>query len=405
MRRYRCRELLVSCRGVCAVWLFMAIAMPVFAAHDHAMQHSDAQKNAAALAISASFDAHGRVWLARVIDQHVVVSHSDDLGKTFSMPVQVNAVPEKINLGGEYRPKLVAAGGRIYVSWNQGLPQRYSGNIRFAVSTNQGKSFTTPLTVNADSDPDSYSHRFDALSADENGNVAIAWIDKRAAVAAQRAGEKYHGAAIYIAESHDGGISFGSNRKLADHSCECCRLAIARDPDGTPVVMWRQLFESNIRDFALARVGEPLQRVATDGWAIDACPHHGGAMAIDKNGQRHLIWFTGVASAPGLFYRRMNAGKLTSPYAVGDPQRQAGHPAVLAEGQRVFVAWKEFDGNTTTIRVMLSSDHGANWNKPATLASTRDAADYPLLIAGRGHAWLVWHTTEHGLQFIDLGSL
>jgi hypothetical protein len=374
--------------------LIMLCAASVFAAHDHAQ-----------LAVSVAFDEQGRLWRVLAGDQQVLVSHSNDLGHTFSAPVSVNSVAEPVSASGESRPKIVVAGGRVYVSWSQPLPQRFAGHIRFAVSTDDGKSFSAPQTINSDLNP--ITHRFDALTATADGRVALAWIDKRDSEAAKQAGGQYTGAAIYVAESRDGGVSFSANRKLADHSCECCRIAIARDIDGTPVVMWRQVFGKNTRDFALARFGEPLQRVSEDGWSIDACPHHGGALAVDSKGSRHLAWFTGTDAAPGLFYRRMddNMLPLPLPLAFGDPESQAGHPAVLAGAQRVVLAWQEYDGKATSIRTMVSQDRGNTWGDPVAHASTTASADYPLLVAGRGRAWLIWNSADQGLQVIDLGPL
>lgn len=371
----------------------MLCAAPVFAAHDHAAQ----------LAVSVAFDEQGRLWRVQAGDQQVLVSHSGDLGDTFSAPVSVNSVAEPVSASGESRPKIVVAGGRVYVSWSQPLPQRFAGHVRFAVSADDGKSFSVPQTINSDLNP--ITHRFDALTATADGRVALAWIDKRDGEAAKQAGGQYTGAAIYVTESRDGGVSFEANRKLADHSCECCRIAIARDLDGTPVIMWRQVFGKNTRDFALARLGEPLQRVSEDGWNIDACPHHGGALAVDSKGSRHLAWFTGAETAPGLFYRRMDGNVLTPPLAFGNPELQAGHPAVLAGEQRVVLAWQEYDGKTTSIRVMVSQDRGNTWGSPVTQASTTAAADYPQLVAGRGHTWLIWNSADQGLQVIDLGPL
>ncbi|MBI3771900.1 MAG: exo-alpha-sialidase [Gammaproteobacteria bacterium] len=370
----------------------MLCAAPVFAAHDHDQ-----------LAISVAFDEQGWLWRAQAGDQQVLVSHSYDLGHTFSAPVSVNTVAEPVSAGGESRPKIVAAGGRVYVSWSQSLPQRFAGHIRFAVSVDDGKSFSAPRTINSDLNP--ITHRFDALTATADGHVALAWIDKRDGEAAKQAAGQYAGAAIYVAESRDGGVSFEANRKLADHSCECCRIAIARDADSMPVIMWRQVFGKNTRDFALARFGEPLQRVSEDGWNIDACPHHGGALAVDNKGSRHLAWFTGADAAPGLFYRRMDGQALTAPLAFGNSELQTGHPAVLAGEQRVFLVWQEYDGKTTSIRVIVSQDRGNTWDSLMTQASTTGAADYPQLVAGRGHAWLVWNSADQGLQVIDLGPL
>jgi hypothetical protein len=358
---------------------------------DYAKVWLKKQQNAPRLAVAATFDATGRLWLARVVGQQLLVSHSDDTGQTFSPAVAVNRENELISADGEARPQIAAVGRRVYVSWTQALPQPFAGHIRFAVSEDGGQSFAEPLTVNDDSRP--ITHRFNAMLADAGG-VTLAWIDKR-----DGAGNPaYTGAAIYTARSTDGGRSFAANRKLADHSCECCRIGLAADADGTPLVFWRHVFGANVRDFALARLGQPLQRVSEDGWEIDACPHHGGSIAVDAMAGRHLVWFTGAEKSPGLHYRRIDGERMTPPLPFGNLDAQAGHPAIVADGARIHIVWREFDGRQTQIRSMSSPDRGDHWSAPITLAQTSGPADDPLLARAPDAIWLLWNTVEEGLQ-------
>ena len=370
-------------------------------AHEHAT-HAPAKSDfaqkwqarleqAPRLAVAASFDANGRLWLARAVGQHLQVSYSDNAGQRFSSPVTVNATPELIAADGESRPQIAIVGQKVYLSWTQALPQPFAGHIRFSVSNDGGQHFSTPITVNDNQEP--ITHRFNAMLADDK-KVTLAWIDKRDA----KGQADYRGAAIYTAQSQDGGLTFAANRKLADHSCECCRLGMATDQDGTPLVFWRQIFGRNIRDFALARLNEALQRVSEDGWAIDACPHHGGSLAVDGNAVRHLAWFTGAEKSPGLHYRRIDGKKMSAPMPFGNLDAQAGHPAIAAKGTAVQLVWREFDGKHNRILGMRSADQGRTWSAPDELASSAGAADDPLLIQGRDAIWLVWNTADHGLS-------
>src|SRR5574343_983795 len=283
---------------------------------DYAKVWLEKQQTAPRLAVAATFDDSGRLWLARVVGQQLFVSSSGDAGRSFGEAVAVNREPELISADGEARPQIAAIGQRIYVSWTQALPQPFAGHIRLAVSDDGGKTFGEPVTVNDDTRP--ITHCFNAMLADARG-VTLAWIDKR-----DGAGHPdYRGAAIYTARSTDGGRSFQPNQKLADHRCECCRIGMATERDGTPVVFWRHVFGQNIRDFALARIGEPLQRVSEDDWKIDACPHHGGALAIARDGDLQLAWFTGVERSPGLHYRRIVGDTQTPPLPFGNLDAQA----------------------------------------------------------------------------------
>src|SRR3569623_889971 len=86
-------------------------------------------------------------------------------------------------------------------------------------------------------------HRFDALIVGRDGKGYVVWLDKRDEAVAKQRGEEYAGAALYYAVSTDRGASFTANRKLADHTCECCRIALDLAPDGRPVAFWRHVLE------------------------------------------------------------------------------------------------------------------------------------------------------------------
>ncbi len=354
----------------------------------------------APISATAAFDARGRLWLAAVENGHVLVRHSNDLGKTYTAPVRVNSTPERVAADGENRPKLAfGKHDEVYVSWTQSLDEPFAGHVRYAHSRDGGKTFSTPITVNEDRAP--IGHRFDALIVDGKGRVHLVWLDKRDR---ERAGKAYAGIALYHAVSDDG-ATFGPNRKLADHTCECCRIAIALAADGTPVVAWRQVYGKNVRDHALLRLdgrSEP-QRLSHEQWALDACPHHGPALAIGPDGGHHAAWFSGAPQQPGLFYARSTDGvAFTAPLPFGDNDAQAAHPAVLSLGRAVFLAWKEFDGKNTVIRLMRSTDGGVTWSAPAKLATTAAASDHPQLIAHGRRAWLGWNTAREGFRLIDV---
>ena len=356
------------------------------------------------LAVTTAFDENGRLWQAHIRDRHLYVSHSDDRGKSFSRPIMVNPEPEHIAGDGENRPKIVARNRTVYVSYTQALEKPMAGYIRFSRSVDGGNTFSRPVTINDDLEV--ISHRFEAMGVNERGRVFLAWLDKRDLQAAGKQGKKYAGVAVYYAVSDDGGASFRPNIKVADHSCECCRVAMAMDVDGTPVILWRHIFGKNTRDHALLRLDgrSALVRASEDGWEIDACPHHGPSLSIADDGVYHLAWYTGAEGRAGLYYRRSrDHGKtFTAPIPFGNRNAQPARPQVLSLGTRVFLAWKEFDGTGTAVRWMRSSDGGATWSAPATVATAAGASDHPLLASDGVRAYLSWYAAKEGHRLIEL---
>lgn len=404
--------------GRLAAWAVAAVlclggALPAPAHEQHAgaaaareaMNRNWSERLSAAVGstVAVAADEAGVLWLARMEKGRVRVSRSDDGGRSFSGDVPVNAQPEAILADGQNRPKIVAGGGVVAVVWAQALPKLHSGHVRFARSLDGGKTFSTPLTLN--DNRDEIGHSFGTLALDARGRLAVAWLDGRERAAATKAGKAYRGSSVQYVLSEDRGETFTPNRKLADHSCECCRIGLAFAPDGVAHAQWRHVFGDNIRDFALAPLaaGGELLRASEDGWQIAACPHHGGDLAIDEAGRRHLVWFTGSAKGPGLYYRFADGARLSAPLAFGNPDAQAGHPAVFARDGRVHLAWREFDGRQYRVMTQHSTDRGERWSPPREVAIAANAADLPLFVAGAGKPLLAWFA-DGSVRLFDLAA-
>ena len=375
------------------------------AGHDPAHMAGKGGANASAdLGASAAFDSQGRLWAAYKDSQHVTLRHSADFGRTWSEPQPVNAVPEPVGADGDARPKIaVGAGGELYVTWTQPLSKPYTGYIRFARSLDGGRTFSPAVTVHADRQE--ITHRFDALAVNRNGQLFIAWVDKRdAQSAAPTKAAQYQGAAVYFAVSDDRGASFRGDYKLADHSCECCRIALLPRDDGSVLALWRHVFAPNVRDHALAQMSADgragtLQRATFDDWRIDACPHHGPSLAADADGRLHAVWFTQGPKRAGVFYGRLHEGGVEGLRRVGG--ETAEHADLAISGQRIAIAWKEFDGARSQLRAMLSPNGGQSWREQS-LAVTAGASDQPRVLERQGRFYVFWNTRQEPLSVIAL---
>jgi hypothetical protein len=368
------------------------------------------------LAVSVAFDAQGQLWRASVNGGHVTVAHSADLGKTFSKPVVVNKTPQKIGADSEARPKIaITKQGHIYLTWTEALKKPFAGYIWFARSIDHGKSFETPLIVHQDRSE--ITHRFDALNVAADGKITVTWVDKRDLIAAKAAKKPYDGAAIYYAVSTDNGASFMPEQKLADSSCECCRIALTNKPDGTVAALWRHVFEGSERDHMIAEIpagkapAEP-KRATYGKWKVDGCPHHGAALASGGEAERwwgyHMAWFDGGNDETGkqssLFYARMDGEAWVSSPAkkFGNMQKQAGHPALLAAGDQVWLVWREKDAGKSQVWLMKSSDEGKSWEDRQLVIEATGNADYPILLQHGKQVYLVWNTQQEGLKVLPL---
>lgn len=357
------------------------------------------------LGASAVFAPDGSLLVAAKQGEHVMLYRSADEGKTWSAPAAVNAQPEAISADGENRPKIAfAADGGLLVSWTHPFPKPNTGSVRLA-RADDGQRFAPPVTVHRDTAI--ITHRFESMLALPDNRVILAWIDKRDLEAAKASKTPYRGAAIYAAISTDGGRSFQPEYKLADHSCECCRVTSAIDRDGAPLFMWRHVFEPNERDHAIARLkpdgtAENVQRATFDRWKVDGCPHHGPTLVVDEHGVRHAVWFNQKDGEGRVFYGELEKtakNEIVGQRTVGGPR--AAHADMAAAGGKLAIAWKEFDGERTQLRAMVSSDGGQHFTDIA-LAASEGASDQPRVIRRQDQLFAFWRTEKEGFRLFPL---
>jgi hypothetical protein len=307
--------------------------------------------------------------------------------------------------------------GWAVVTYTQPLPKPYTGFVRMLRSTDGGQTFSAPFTVHQDRQE--ITHRFESILFDAQGNLHTLWIDKRD-MPPKGVGPKYIGAAIYGNMSKDGGATFGQDYKLADHSCECCRIAMTNTPDGKVAAVWRHVFGEQTRDHGFTVLPEssaaPAQsqtkmpvRSTFDDWQINACPHHGPGLAAynakasqgsantSQNGF-HMVWF-GIRKqdgqdVAGARYARLNAnGQPLLDTVRALPDVRAEHADVMAYQQRVVVVWRASDGSATTLKAWVSDDEGQNFSLKV-LGQTTGPNDHPRIVQSSEKMLVVWRDTK-----------
>lgn len=375
-------------------------------AHSHGGSECADTDLSCASTVTPAFAPDGSLWIAWAAGGRVSVARSPDLGRTFAPAVAVNREPLRLDSGPDARPKLaIDRSEHIAVAYAWFKDSAFNGQVLTTYSTDGGRSFAPSRPITRDPE----SQRFEAIAFDPDGTLFAAWLDKRDRVPARERGDNYVGAALAFAWSKDGGETYSETRIAKDNTCECCRLGVAFAGPGRPVVLFRNVFGGMVRDHAITTFSDPatpgpVYRVSVDDWAIEVCPHAGPSLALAPDGSYHAAWFTNGNVRKGIFYARsMDQGRtFTRPMPIGIPDRNPSRPFVLAARRAVWLAWKEFDGEQTTVSVMESRDRGANWTMPKVVARTSDNSDHPLLIANGNRVFLSWMTRADGYRFIPL---
>lgn len=309
----------------------------------------------------------------------VMLRHSTN-GHEFSAPVRVNDREGDGAVRNENPPKVaVAPNGDVYVCWASER-ERWKGDIRFARSTDGGKTFSKALTLNSDAGGAPTGHAFQSLTVDRKGTIYVAWIDER------NKRKEDRGAEIWLTTSADRGRTFSPDRRVLSDVCECCRTSLQADASGNLYLTYRTVPHQGPmqRDIILARSfdsGRTFKEtvVSHDGWEVNGCPVAGPSLALDPSGKITVIWFIGGNERPGLYYAvSMDKGASFAAKQWLDPQQRMGkHVHALALNNGLILAgWDDATEKTFSAWGLLDPQKGLQRR-----SASQEGLAYPVVAA------------------------
>lgn len=403
-------------RLVFSIIACVSFSSPIYiseaAEHNHAaMQSKQVAKSTCegvsiicAKTVTSAFAPNGDLWRVWALHSNMYFQVSSDNGRTFSTVTRIAITKEKISARNENRPKIAFDKYQgVYLSWATPKKKKHTADIRFAYSSDYGKTFTKPVTVNNDNLLT--GHSFNEMLVTEEGDISIVWLDSRLSYQLRLQGKKSKGSALYLGQANyrKNETSF-LNEQLANNTCVCCRIAMDYNIDGELAIFWRHIYGDNIREFALLTLAqnenvqlEPYQ-ISYDRWKINGCPHQGGAISINKNNRYHMVWFNQGEVGKGIFYASSNdQGKsLTKPISVGVQAAQAAHPHLMSNGKNIDIVWTQFTGTVHELWHQQSTNNGKSFTQAVMLATAANGSDRPFIVKKGKNSYVSWQRPNIG---------
>ena len=326
-----------------------------------------------------------------------LLASSADGGKTWTSPKQVNRSVEAIQ-GEENGPKVAfGAGDKAYLVWS--IPgdkgDKTRANIRFAMA--DGKDgFTAARTLNEVKN----AARFPIIEFAPDGNLLVAWIDRRIDNPKPRQ--------LYLMRLGSDGKALTKNYSVGEGLCECCKLGVAfADSGKTVYIVDRQVDGGKIRNHVLRKSTDggksfaaPVE-ISDDGWQVPSCPHSGPSIGRDTRGKLHVTWFTLGRSQQeaGIYYSvSHDGGKSFAPrqlvHANTAPEILYSNLA-LGNDDTVYLAWSNLDSNNKTqIFLRTLSADGRFWSPIQQVSNVKGNASRPVLALLRNQLHVAWTETD-----------
>jgi hypothetical protein len=326
-----------------------------------------------------------------------LLAWSGDSGKTWSTPRRVNSGNEAIQ-GEENGPKVaIGNDNRTYVVWS--IPgekgNKTRANIRFAMENGKG-SFTPARTLNEVKD----AARFPLIEFAPDGNLLVAWIDRRIDNPKPRQ--------LYLMRLTADGAALTQNYQAGEGLCECCKLGISfADGGKTVYIVDREVDSNEFRNHVLRKSTDggktfaaPVE-ISDDGWQVPSCPHSGPSIGRDSRGYLHVAWFTRGRSEQeaGIYYSvSKDGGRSFAPrrliHANTAPEILYNNLSV-GEDDTVYFAWTNLDGHQKSqIYMRALSPDGRTWSPIQQISHARGNASRPALALMKNQLHVAWTETD-----------
>ncbi len=324
-------------------------------------------------------------------DEHIVMSEFTATGWTQKDTILSS---ERFFKNWADLPQIFHAGGdTLAVSWLEMSGEgSYDYDIKVSMSTDRGKMWSDAIVPHHDGikGEHGFVSFFDFL-----GSTGLIWLDSRAMTSG---GHDHGGGAMRLYSSTinpSGGL--GIEIMLDDMVCECCPTAAVNTSVG-PLVAFRDRDDDETRNIQLAFInGAQLPRpINEDGWVVPGCPVNGPAMVANDD-KVAIAWYTAPENKPqvNIAFSKDGGSIFGSPIRL-DGGTAIGRTDVLwLDEEYVLVSWLEEgdESGKLVLKTVNSTTGTVNSFKSYTINSSRGSG-YPKLAMADGFIFVAW--TEPG---------
>ena len=255
-------------------------------------------------------------------------------------------------------PSIVTYGNKedyIAAHWLQKSAEgTYDYDIKIAQSLDGGKQWQPHFLLNQDGI--AAEHGFVTMISTNDNTLFATWLDGRYTKTENDSDghEHEHGGAMTLR----GGFIHSDNTitgdiELDSRVCDCCQTSAARTSNGV-IVAYRDRSEDEVRDITIVRqVGfdwtQP-RKVFEDNWEIAGCPVNGPKIIAEED-KVAIAWFTmanDTAQVKVAFSEDAGAS-FSTPFRV-DEEQPLGRVDIAFKGEDVVVSWLEQKNKKAEIR-------------------------------------------------------
>ncbi|MCH7764611.1 MAG: exo-alpha-sialidase [Candidatus Marinimicrobia bacterium] len=288
-------------------------------------------------------------------------------------------------------PQIYHAGGDTFaVSWLEMSDEgTFDYDIKVAMSTNRGKSWTDPVVPHQDGIKG--EHGFVSFFG-FGKQTGLIWLDARAMMAGDQGTMRLYASTINPVGE------LGLEIMLDNMVCECCPTTAVNTSVG-PLVAYRDRDNDETRNIRLTFVNgaHPSVPIHDDGWIIPGCPVNGPVLAA--NGEQVAIaWYTAPDNNSKVNIAFSHDGGLTfsDPIRIDNGSPIGRTDVVWLNNETILVSWLEEGTDTGELIIKSVNVDGRSKKVKSINVNSSRGSGYPKLAITGDFIFITW--TEPGVD-------
>ena len=297
------------------------------------------------------------------------------------------------------RPSVLQVEGEHWLAhWlSYSADKTYSYDVVVAQSVDDGLTWSDPITVHDDGTPT--EHGFVSMYRASDG-VALLWLD----------GRNTPDAPMTLRSGTVTPAGVVIDPQLVDDSvCDCCPTDVAITSQG-PMAVYRDRTADEIRDIYITRLidgkWQPGQRLHADNWNIAGCPVNGPSIVADGD-KVAVAWFTAASNSPVVRILMSTDGGMTFGPAVEiDAGRLSGYVGLtFIDDRNLAVSWVGRNGSGKSALQLRTVSMAGELGEVLSIADIAQVRVVPQLGYQDQHLLLFWTDTKGDVRTLRGASV
>ncbi len=312
----------------------------------------------------------------------ILFARSTDNGKTFSTPIALSSITESFtDLG------IAGYGSNVYAVWDDDTHTPGVPDIYFAKSNNNGSSFGNPINISNNAG----TSLVPQIVVSAVGNIYITWQDDTPNPGSE--------SDVFFSSSTNGGTSFSNPVIVGTSGGSAQTPKIVTSGKSSVYLVWNDFSGNSDVFFAKSNnngslFGSPVN--ISNNPSTSTLPQ----LAVSLGGTIYVSWVDYAVGNGDIFVSKSTDGGQTfqSAIDISNNPIMATNPRVsVSDNNHIYTVWEGDPGSgANDIYFSYSSNNGTTFSNPVDISNNPGYSTLPVLASFGNSSFVAWQDSTSG---------